>query len=389
MRTALPSALPDPDPAARAHSTAVVAALREVMAAAGGFVSFERYMQHVLYAPGLGYYIAGARKFGPDGDFVTAPEMTPLFGTALATQVAPILAATRERQLVEFGAGSGVLAADLLNALAARDALPTQYLILDVSPDLRERQQATIAARAPAHAARVRWLDALPERIDGAIVMNEVLDAIPPRLVVRRGGNWFERGVVATPALAWAERPLHDAALAAMAAERFPPSIDYASEINPAAAALVGELGRRMHGGAMLIVDYGYPQREYYLPARDGGTLLAHYRHRATVDPFVWPGLADLTTHVDFTAVALAGVDAGLSLAGYAPQAAFLVNAGVLDALRDTGEPTSPAYLRAASAVQKLLAPMEMGESFKVLALARSEGIAWPGFAQGDRAHKL
>ena len=389
MRTALPSALPDPDPGARAHSAAVVTALRALVAAAGGFITFERYMQHVLYAPRLGYYIAGARKFGPDGDFVTAPEMTPLFGATLAAQVAPILAATHGRQLVELGAGSGALAADLLNALAARDALPAQYLILDVSPDLRERQQATLAARAPGHAARVTWLDALPERIDGAIVMNEVLDAIPPRLVVRRGGAWFERGVVAHPALAWSERPLLDAVLIAMAAERFPPRVDYASEINPAAAALVGELARRLVGGAMLLVDYGYPQREFYAPERDGGTLLAHYRHRATADPFVWPGLADLTTHVDFTAMAMAGVDAGLALAGFTTQAAFLVNAGVLDALRDTGEPTSPAYLRAASAVQKLLGPMEMGESFKVLALARSNGIAWPGFAQGDRSHRL
>lgn len=389
MRTALPSAFPEPDPAARAHSAAVVAALRELVAAAGGFVTFERFMQHVLYAPQLGYYIAGARKFGPDGDFVTAPEMTPLFGTAMAAQVAPILAATHGRQLVELGAGSGALAADLLNALAAGDALPTQYLILDVSPDLRERQQATLATRAPAHAARVKWLDALPDRIDGAIVMNEVLDAIPPRLVVHRGSAWFERGVTAAPALAWSQRPLHDATLVAMATERFPPGIDYASEINPAAEALISTLAQRLVGGAMLIVDYGYPQREYYAPERDGGTLLAHYRHRATTDPFVWPGLADLTSHVDFTAIAIAGVDAGLTLLGFATQAAFLVNAGVLDALRNTGEPTSPGYLLAASAVQKLLAPMEMGESFKVLALAKTEGIAWPGFAQGDRSHKL
>jgi SAM-dependent MidA family methyltransferase len=389
MRTPLPSALPDPDPAARAHSAAVQSSLYALIGAAGGYISFERFMQHVLYAPGLGYYVAGARKFGADGDFVTAPEMTPLFGATLATQIAPILAATRGRQLVELGAGSGTLAADLLNALAARDALPSQYLILDVSPDLRERQHATLAARAPAHAARAVWLDALPDRIDGAIVMNEVLDAIPPRLVARRGGEWFERGVIASPGLAWSERPLRDAALIALAAERFPPEMDYASEVNLAAQSLVGELARRLVGGAMLIVDYGFPQREYFAPARDGGTLLAHYRHRATTDPFVWPGLADLTTHVDFTAIAVAGVDAGLTLAGYATQAAFLVNAGVLDTLRDVGDPTSPVYLRAASAVQKLLGPTEMGETFKVLALARSEGIAWPGFAQGDRAHKL
>ena len=345
MQIPVTNALPEPDISARAHSAAVVASLRAQIGAAGGFIAFDRYMQHVLYAPGLGYYVAGARKFGADGDFVTAPEMTPLFGVALATQVDAILVATQARQVLELGAGSGALAADLLNALAARDALPAEYLILDVSPELRLRQRATIAARAPAHAALVTWIDAPPAMIDGAVVMNEVLDAVPPRLVLRRGGEWFERGVSAAPELGWAERALLDPALTVLAAERFPPAIDYAGEINVAAETLVNDLARRMHGGAMLIVDYGYPQHEYYPPARNGGTLLAHYRHRALDNPFIWPGLADLTTHVDFTAIAHAGVDAGLRLAGYASQAAFLVNSGILDALRGIGAPTSPVYL--------------------------------------------
>lgn len=389
MRAALPSTLPEPDAAAREHSALVVAKLRTLIAAEGGYIPFDRYMQHVLYAPGLGYYVAGARKFGADGDFITAPEMTPLFGAALAVQVDAILAATQARQVVEFGAGSGALAADLLNALAARGALPAQYFIVDVSPELRERQRATITARAPQLATRVAWLAAPPTSIDGAIVMNEVLDAIPPRIIMRRDGVYFERGVSAQPELAWAERPLFDATLATVANERFPPDIDFSGEINLPAQALIRDLAHRMLGGAMLLLDYGHPQRELHAPARNGGSLLVHYRHRALTDPFTWPGLADLTTQVDFTAIAHAGVDAGLSLAGYASQANFLVNCGILEALRAFGEPTSPVYMREAAAVQRLLAPTEMGESFKVLALARSGDIVWPGFAHGDRTHKL
>ncbi len=389
MLTALSSPLPDPDADARAHSAAVLADVRAAITAAGGFVPFDHYMQRVLYAPGLGYYVAGARKFGADGDFVTAPEMTPLFGMALATQVAAILAVSQARQVVELGAGSGALAADLLNALAERDALPAQYLVLDVSPELRERQRVMISARAPAHAGRVAWIDAPPAAIDGAIVMNEVLDAIPPAIVMRRDGAWFERGVTALTGLAWAERPLHDAVLIAAAAERFPLTIDFCSEVNLKAEALIRDLAQRMTGGAMLIVDYGHAQHDYYAPHRDGGTLRAHYRHRALDDPFIWPGLTDLTAHVDFTAIAVAGCDAEMTLAGYTAQAPFLVNVGILDALQATGAPTTPAYLREASAVQKLLSPTAMGESFKVLALARSADIVWTGFAQGDRSHKL
>ncbi len=187
----------------------------------------------------------------------------------------------------------------------------------------------------------------------------------------------------------WDERPLTDPALRALAAERFPAMGDFTSEINPAAEALVELLARRMAGGALLAIDYGFPQREYYHEQRSDGTLMAHYRHRALADPFLWPGLADLTAHVDFTAMALAGERGGLTVVGYGPLAAFLVGAGILDRLRERGEPTSPAYLREAAAVQKLLSPAEMGELFKVLALARSDGIVWPYFAAADRTHRL
>jgi SAM-dependent MidA family methyltransferase len=386
-------ALPVPDLAAREHSERVVAAVAAAIDDAGGFIALADYLQIVLYAPGLGYYAGGAQKFGAAGDFVTAPELTPLFAHALAAQVAAILDATAGRQVLELGAGSGAFAADLLAALAARDALPRRYAILDVSPDLRERQRVAIARIAPECQGRVEWIATLPATIDGAVVMNEVLDAIPAHVVARRGGAWFERGVArgATggPTLCIAERPLPAGALRERAMERFPPDVDYASELNPAAEALVETIGLRMTAGAMLVIDYGFPQAEYYHPQRDAGTLMGHYRHFAHADPFLWPGLSDLTTHVDFTAIAMAGHRAGLHVAGYASQAGFLLGCGLLDRLREVGDPQSSAYLRAAGAVQKLTSPAEMGELYKVLALSKSDGIAWPGFVHGDRTHRL
>jgi len=383
------SVLPEPDLAARDHSSRVMTMVRGEIVRSGGWITFADYMQMVLYAPGLGYYVAGARKFGGAGDFVTAPETTPLFARALAAQVAPVLAATAARELVEFGAGSGALAADLMNALARSGALPSRYAILDVSPDLRQRQRAEIARRAPDHIGRVEWLDALPATFDGAVVMNEVLDAVPPHLVLRRDGAWFERGVACNAKLHWEDRPLADDSLRAAASARFPAAGDYLSEINPAAEALVEDVGRRMTAGAMMIIDYGFPQAEFYHAQRGEGTLMGHYRHHSHADPFLWPGLSDLTAHVDFTAMALAGERAGLQVAGYAPQAAFLLGCGILDLLCEIGEPASVAYLREAAAVQKLTSPAEMGELFKVLALAKGEDIAWPGFAIVDRSHRL
>jgi len=381
--------LPEPDSAAREHSARIVDAVRREIVDAGGWIPFARYMQQVLYAPGLGYYVAGARKFGAAGDFVTAPEMTPLFARALARDVAAVLAASAERTIVELGAGSGALAADLLNTLARADALPSRYLILEVSPELRERQRAAIAQRAPAELARVTWIAAVPSAVDGAVLMNEVLDAIPPHLVRRRDGALLERGVAWRAGLVWEDRPLAEGKLRALAVERFPPEGDYTSEVNPAAEALVKTLAQRMTGGALFIVDYGFPQHEYYLGERREGTLMAHYRHRAHADPFLWPGLTDLTAHVDFTAMALAGEGGGLTVAGYTSLAAYLVASGILDRLAEVGEPTSGAYLREAAAVQKLLSPAEMGELFKVLVLAKSDGVVWSGFMAGDRTHRL
>jgi SAM-dependent MidA family methyltransferase len=383
--------LPEPGAAARAHSERVAAHLRAAIAGSGGYIPFSRYMELALYAPGLGYYAAGATKLGAAGDFVTAPEMTPLFAQALATQVAAIIEVTQRREIVELGGGSGRLAADLLAALEARDALPLRYTILEPSPDLACRQRETLARDAPSHLERVAWVGALPASIDGALIANEVLDAVPATIVSRRGGEWLERGVewdAARGAFAWAERPAA-ARLAAMAAARFPPQGDYTSEFSPPAEALVGAACRRVTGGAALWIDYGFPAAEYYHPQRSEGTLMCHYRHRAHDDPFFLPGLQDITTHVDFSAIAQAGREAGLDLLGYATQAQFLVSCGITDLLAQTPAEDVATYAPLAAQAQKLLSPAEMGEFFKVIALGKGVSAPLCGFELVDRSHTL
>ena len=343
----------------------------------------------VLYAPGLGYYVSGTRKFGTDGDFVTAPELTSLFGGALAAQVAEVLGRT-QGDVIELGPGTGRLAADILAALATRDALPAHYRLLEVSPDLRARQREHLQRSVPALMPRVEWIDVLPERWQGALIANEVLDAVAPHVVVRRHDVWHERGVALDgPRLTLVDRPLAEGRLLDAARSRFPAQGDYASEINPAAEALVTSLARRCAAGALLVIDYGFPAVEYYHPQRNAGTLMAHYRHRAFADVLFLPGLADLTAHVDFSAIAQRGVAAGMTLGGFISQARFLINCGLLDLLAQTGDPSSAAYLREAAAVQKLLSPAEMGELFKVLALTRGIDDVLLGFRAGDHARRL
>lgn len=384
--------LPTPDSDALAHSERLLAQLRDTIQAADGWISFARYMELALYAPGLGYYSGGARKFGPGGDFITAPELTPLFGQALANQLAQILPASAPRVL-EAGAGTGLLAADLLLQLEQLGCLPEEYAILELSGELRERQRATLEQRAAHLLPRVRWLDTLPEHFSGALIANEVLDVIPVQLVAWRADGIFERGVSldAEGKLCWADRPAAGALLAA--AEPLLPALpeegEYVSEISLAASAWVAEWGRRLERGALLLIDYGYPRAEFYLPSRSSGSLMCYYRHRAHPDPFLWPGLNDITAFVDFTAVAEAGFGAGLDVLGYANQAHFLFNCGLLQLLERRGPHESVGYIRAARAAQRLTTPQEMGELFKVIALGR--GIAAPllGFARGDRLHTL
>ncbi len=383
--------LPAPSPEASAHSLTLVAAIAREIGAGGGWISFARFMEMALYQPGFGYYSAGARKFGAAGDFVTAPEMTAYFGRALARQVAQVMAASAPHVL-EVGAGSGRLAADLLLELERLDALPESYDILDLSADLRERQQATLAAAAPHLLARVRWLDRLPELYAGVVVANELLDAMPAHVVAWRENGIFERGVGLDDSggFTWNERPASGALLAA--AEEIgrqcslPPG--YESEISLAARAWAAEWGHRLQRGALLLIDYGFPRREFYHQQRGRGTLMCHYRHHSHPDPFHLPGLQDVTVHVDFTAIIAAADAAGLDLLGYTSQGQFLLNCGILDllAVESAG---STDYIRAAGAINKLLMPHEMGELFKVIAIGR--GIDQPlcGFASGDQSRRL
>lgn len=385
--------LPPPGAEALAVSDRLAAGIRDEIAARGGWISFASFMERVLYTPQLGYYSGGAHKFGPAGDFITAPELTPLFGQALARQVAQVTAASAAHVL-EVGAGTGILAADMLQALAELDQLPLRYDILELSGELRARQAETLRQRVPALADRVHWLDALPERFSGCVVANEVLDVMPVQLVVWREGECFERGVACdeSGAFVWVDRPA--AGRLRDAAERLPVTApeegEYLSEVCLAARAWVAEWAQRLEHGAMLLIDYGYPQAEYYLPSRSTGTLQCYYRHRAHPDPLLWPGLNDVTSFVDFTAVAEAAFDAGLGVLGYTSQASFLNNCGLLELLARRGPTDSADYLRAARAAQRLIAPHDMGELFKVLALGRG-ALPEPllGFTRGDRLHAL
>jgi SAM-dependent MidA family methyltransferase len=389
---------------------ALVARIASRIAAAGGWMPFDDFMAEALYAPGLGYYSGGRRIFGlgPEGgsDFVTAPELSPFFGRALAVQVREALTACGSERVYEFGAGTGALAEQLLEALDADDAddngmlrVSVDYTIVELSADLRERQQARLARFAP----RVQWLDAWPGTIEGVVVGNEVLDAMPVKLLHRTDGRWHERGVV----------DLADPVSAARASDRaddgsrrfafadldLPFSLEgetqaaaalmdgffidgSVTEIHPIAESFVASLADRLQRGVALLVDYGFPEHEYYHPQRLGGTLMCHQAHQADGDPLVAIGAKDITAHVNFSGIALAAQEAGLTVLGYTSQARFLINCGLVDLL-------AAASVGERANAQKLVNEHEMGELFKVIALARGCELDPIGFRAGDRSHML
>jgi len=394
--------LPAPAPEALFHSQRLCALLRDEIAAAGGALRFERFMELALYAPGLGYYSAGARKFGADGDFVTAPELSPLFARCLAVQCAEVLAALAGGDILELGAGSGVLAADMLKQLVRLQQPPGRYLILEVSADLRERQRRTLAEQAPAMLGKVEWLDRLPPAFSGVIIGNEVLDALPVSRF-RRSPRGFDEFNVAVEGgrFVWCLRPAPAelrAALTTLESSLPQPLVaDYCSEICVRLPAFLYSLADLLTRGALLLVDYGYTRQAYYHPDRYMGTLMCHYRQRAHHDPFLHPGLQDITAHVDFTAVAEAATAAGLELAGYATQAHFLLALGIAG---DVHGSTSVAGGRAPGAamagdwrgareVKLLTLPEEMGERFKAMAFSKRLDLALRGFGLQDLSRSL
>lgn len=390
--------LPTPDAEAQAHSDRLLALVKAQVAAAGGAIPFSRYMELALYAPGLGYYSAGARKFGAEGDFVTSPELGPTFAGCVAQCAALVFEQLGgQADFLELGGGSGAFAEAALRRLQELDALPAQYLILEPSADLRERQLERLRATLPPEVfARVRWLNGPPEQQwRGFLFANEVIDALPtPRFAVR-GGEVFEEFVAlgANGELASVEQPadamLHAAVRHVERDIGAPFAEGYRSELLPQLPYWIQAVGGLLVDGAMLFVDYGYPRREYYLPERSDGTLVCHYRHRAHGNPFHLPGLTDITAFVDFTALAEAGVGAGFDLAGYCAQASFLLNSGLAERLAVIEAIADPVERhRRTNEVKRLTLPGEMGERFQAMAFQRGVDIR-PVFARGDLSRRL
>jgi SAM-dependent MidA family methyltransferase len=393
---ALQTALPIPSDEAMAHSAQLVEYLKHNIRCKGGWLSFADFMDGLLYAPGLGYYAAGATKFGRAGDFVTAPEISPTFGRTIARYIAPILGHIQDPVILEPGAGTGRLAVSMLIGLQQLNALPQRYCILEPSPSLQQIQREHLAEYIPELIDRVEWLDSMPDKIRGIVIANEVLDAMPVHLMVatEQSGVFLERGVALSEneqnigqespssfqyhsPFIWKDRPaspqLNESAACHL-------SLDIRQALEPGAVFELGLpaeawcrfIADRFDQGQIILIDYGFPAREMYHPQRRNGTLMCHYRHHAHNDPFWYPGLQDVTAHIDFTSIARTFLQSGLNIDQYQTQAGFLLGSGILETLTPGLEPGSVAWLRETTAIQKLLSPAEMGELFKVMIASRA-----------------
>jgi len=387
--------LPNPDAESAAHSERVAEFIRDRIHDAGGKISFAEYMHHCLYAPGLGYYSAGSAKFGGAGDFVTAPEISSLFGKILARQCAEVLAQLESPAILEIGAGSGKLAADILKDLADSGALPEKgYKILDVSADLRERQESFLRRDIPELLDRVEWLEALPEEFSGVVIANEVLDALPVERFVRREQGIAQVCVITDGdnfGLVESEAPGMLAAavenIEAFLGQRLPNG--YASEVCVAAPQWTADICGTLRDGAAFLFDYGTSRREYYAADKSGGWLRCHFRHHAHDNPLILQGIQDLTSWVDFTTIAAAAVDNALDIAGFVTQARFLIGGGLDKYFADFAELSTDAQLRLSAEIKLLTLPAEMGENFKCLGISRGNLRPPSAFEFGDRTTTL
>lgn len=393
----IPNELPAPDAVSRAHGERVAALIRREIDAAGGRIPFARYMDLALYAPGLGYYSAGSVKLGEGGDFVTAPEISPLFAYCLARQCRPVLADMPDGGILEFGAGSGALAGDLLCELERLDALPVRYAIVELSADLRARQRERLRERVPHLLDRIVWLENLPETpIRGVVIANEVLDAMPLHRLVKQGG-WRELYVRSTQdgRFAYEPGPLSEprleerlvAILAELGEEDF--SDGHVLEISLAAERWIAAVGATLARGVILLADYGSPRREYYHPERRAGTLRCFYRHRAHADALILPGLQDITADVEFTALAEAASGVGLRVAGFTTQTYFLLGGGLMEWEQQLAQASVLERAKLAQQIRQLTLPGEMGERFKILALSCRFEAALPGLTFRDERGRL
>lgn len=380
--------LAGPGSDALACSERLVERVRRAIDESGGAIDFSEFMERALYEPGLGYYVAGHRKFGSGGDFVTAPEMGELFGQCLARQCGEVLASLGAGDILEFGAGTGVLCAQILESLQREGSLPEHYYILELSAELRQRQRQTLMERCPKFLPRCRWLDSLPRSFEGVVVANEVLDAMPvKRFRVTSAGPQVVQVAWRQGSFEEITRPPGADEFADIAGKNLPPG--YESETGLLAQQWVSEIAGWLRRGVVLIVDYGFPEHEYYHPQRGGGTLMCHYRHRAHTDPYCHVGMQDITAHVDFSALSHRAVDAGLDVLGFSHQAAFLLSLGLLDIVAEKMEAYPRDQWILSQEVQRLTQTCEMGELFKVLALGRSYSRALTGFRYRDHRARL
>jgi len=388
------SRLPRPDDDSLAHSKKVCESIRQAIDEAGGSISFAQFMHLALYSPGLGYYNIGTTKFGETGDFVTAPELSPLFGRVVARQCASVLKQLEKGKILELGAGSGRLAVEILRKLTDLESPPERYLILEISADLKARQEELISEELPDLLPRVEWLSKLPEKFAGVVIANEVADALPVERFERTDAAVLQMHVTANETgFDWSRKPAPE--VLAMAVEKIETDIGealppgYQSEISLGLPDWIGQIAKSLDQGLVLLFDYGVSRREYYSRERNQGWLRCHFRHHAHNEPLIYPGIQDCTGWVDFTAVAESAVDHGLDLAGYVTQAQFLINGGLEDELAGIADLPVADQLELSKQVKLLTLPGEMGENFKCIGLGCGDLTGVTAFSSVDRAHTL